>query len=457
MPAKPLQYLALVLFTLSCSTKKSIELKLDPVLSKSDLSIIKSNLITYEENMLSSGLSGNGLLIAHLEKPTFAYIKIDENYHPIYIEPGMEMTISLSDEGLIFGGKGSQVNNYLSKVGFIIEAFHNQAFWSLDSSSFSTSIDELKKDLDESYQEFENEFNIREQKLMKARNDLVIINRIQQYRLINQWNYKENDIKDPFESVNDEIPITDQWLELGMIEYAQVLDLFMRLNFHFQNDSSEVKNQAVQSDKAIRANSNVEEIRDYLLAKNISHWLAIEGITPELHHLFGAFKNEFPFSSYIPALNARFEEWRSLSEGRVAPNISGMTFENDSISLTDLRGKITYIDVWATWCGPCIEEFQFYERLIDEVDREKIQFLFLSVDQDRNKWEVFLKSKGAPEGIHTIQIENPLHPSVHESYKIWGIPRYILVDKDGLIINTRAPRPSSEETIGLLNDLTESM
>lgn len=112
-----------------------------------------------------------------------------------------------------------------------------------------------------------------------------------------------------------------------------------------------------------------------------------------------------------------------------------------------------YIDVWATWCGPCIAEFPKSKQLQKKFqNNSKVEFLYVSVDKNKEAWKKMLADDMNFKGIHIIQIEGH-GESIWESYQISGIPRYILIDQNGDIVSSDAARPSSGEIEKEINDL----
>jgi thiol-disulfide isomerase/thioredoxin len=102
-----------------------------------------------------------------------------------------------------------------------------------------------------------------------------------------------------------------------------------------------------------------------------------------------------------------------------------------------------YIDVWATWCGPCRMEIPYYEKLKDKYKNKNIHFLSISVDENTEGWKKFIKEKSM-KGNQFIAIGN-FDSDIARGYNIRGIPRFILIDKEGKILDANAPRPSSNE------------
>ena len=125
------------------------------------------------------------------------------------------------------------------------------------------------------------------------------------------------------------------------------------------------------------------------------------------------------------------------------PNIAG-----EMISLSSFRGRLVYIDVWATWCGPCIAEIPSLERLQKDYENMDIVFLSVSVDTDKEAWEKMLTE----DQLDGVQLWADGWSQITKSYAIFGIPRFMLVDKSGELIAVDAPRPSSYEIRSMIDE-----
>ncbi len=123
--------------------------------------------------------------------------------------------------------------------------------------------------------------------------------------------------------------------------------------------------------------------------------------------------------------------------------------------LEDLRGKYVYIDVWATWCGPCRAEIPFLKKVEEKYEGKNIEFVSISVDvdKDHDKWVTFVKEKEL--GGMQLFADKNWNSEFMKSYNINSIPRFILIDPKGNIVKSDAERPSSpalqEELDKLLN------
>lgn len=165
--------------------------------------------------------------------------------------------------------------------------------------------------------------------------------------------------------------------------------------------------------------------------------------------------------SYRRYINADLAMKRDLPKG--APSPSFVDYENyngGKTSLADLKGKYVYIDVWATWCGPCKAEIPSLKKIEKEYHGKNIAFVSMSIDDDRShggSWEKAnedWKKMVAEKELGGIQIFAPKgwKSEFVQNYKINGIPRFILVDPEGNIVSASAPRPSSEELIKLFDE-----
>ena len=137
--------------------------------------------------------------------------------------------------------------------------------------------------------------------------------------------------------------------------------------------------------------------------------------------------------------------------GKSAYNFSLPDSTGRMISMKDFKGKVVFIDVWATWCGPCREQFPFLKELEEEYkDNSDIVFLGITIDRarDRQKWINTIKKENLPP----LQLFDDMGKSFARKYEIVGIPRFLLISKDGKWIEVRCPRPEAKEDLKIYLD-----
>ena len=136
------------------------------------------------------------------------------------------------------------------------------------------------------------------------------------------------------------------------------------------------------------------------------------------------------------------QEKKELKEGDQAPTFKYLDINGKEVSLSDLKGKYVYIDVWATWCGPCQYELPHLKELEKKMHGKKIVFVSISCDKDKAAWEKMVKE----QGLGGVQLHNGGDREFMTAFAIRGIPRFILLDKEGKIVNPNMTRPSNPET-----------
>ena len=119
------------------------------------------------------------------------------------------------------------------------------------------------------------------------------------------------------------------------------------------------------------------------------------------------------------------------------------TTKGKTISLAQVLAvnEVVYIDFWATWCGKCMKEMPAQQQLLSELEGGQVKFISISFDNDEKKWQKAI-SKMKIDGDHFIITEG-FSSAIAQYIPFDEIPRYIILDKEGRLINRKASGPSS--------------
>ncbi len=193
----------------------------------------------------------------------------------------------------------------------------------------------------------------------------------------------------PLDDEFTNIPFDTTLLQLGSSEYNGALGFYLssRISGRFWYESGADQNDSIAYVfpdllyQEIRSLNTLEPIEELLIAKSLYEYFAVGIVSPITEMVYNQWKEAYPDSRYTQALENKLRQIQVLASGIPAPEITGVTPNGDSLSLSSLRGNIVYIDVWATWCGPCIEAMAYSKILENEFDKyDEVTFLYVSAN-----------------------------------------------------------------------------
>lgn len=157
----------------------------------------------------------------------------------------------------------------------------------------------------------------------------------------------------------------------------------------------------------------------------------------------------------IRGLQQYYNESKAIQKlnNATAPIFNYANHKGGTTKLEDFKGKYIYIDVWATWCGPCRGEIPFLQKIEEKYHEKNIEFVSISIDaqKDFEKWKKFVSDKQL--GGTQLFADNDWNSDFAKKLNITSIPRFILIDTYGKIINANTERPSSPKLQEVLDKL----
>lgn len=374
----------------------------------------------------------------------------------LVLEPGdnIEITYNGSDHHntVHLSGNGVEKTEYLiAKNKKLKELIRNlKQLYQLDEAGFKNKFDNIKTVLLDTLYSFDG-LSTRFRELESRNIEYYILSRYISYgpshAAIN---------KDPDFQVSDGFS-----QELKDIDYNREEDFVFSKNYqyliksHYRTYARELMNKDSIPDylswiKTVETIPS-EIIRNKLLLDNAINEITY---TKDLDSFYKTHLSAISNEIYKSKVTKTYEKLKSLDSGRYSPKFTDYeNYDGTTTSLDDLEGKYVYIDIWATWCAPCIVEIPHLKELKKEYQGRNIAFVSISIDnaKDHDKWEKMIEHKKM-QGIQLFS-DQSWNSSFIKDYLINGIPRFILIDPEGKIISSDAPRPSEPALMELLSNL----
>lgn len=206
--------------------------------------------------------------------------------------------------------------------------------------------------------------------------------------------------------------------------------------------------RTVASMKYIAETFTNAKVKQTLLRSLALEYLQANGIrnTEELQNLVNAYITD---AHILQEFKNEYARHDLAAPGRLSPDFSARDVDGKAYSLKDFNGKYLFIDMWATWCGPCRQELPYLKALEEKFQGRNITFLGLSTDKDAAAWEEMVRA-GKLSGT---QLLLGTGSQFQQDYNVDNIPRFILLDKQGQIVNANMLHPSDEGIEQLLEKL----
>ncbi|WP_282037825.1 TlpA family protein disulfide reductase [Saccharicrinis aurantiacus] len=148
-------------------------------------------------------------------------------------------------------------------------------------------------------------------------------------------------------------------------------------------------------------------------------------------------------NKYFSIIKKTSDSYFQSQKGEHAYNFTAIDKQGNKVELSDFEGKVVLIDAWATWCGPCLKHRPAIKDFAKKYqDNSNVAILMVSVDEKRDRWLDFIEKDNPSGNGIDLYIKNGRETKFGDSFNVKSIPRYILIDKQGIIHNANIAEPS---------------
>ena len=363
----------------------------------------------------------------------FYSLTIGRESTALYLKNGDSLNLTVDttqfDESLSYSGDGAMENNYLVKKYLNNEAALNDAaaFYALEEAPYKAKLQEMKN---ANLSALDGMENVDANFIATEKKNLVY----DEYAMLNNYerlharftenpefkmsdNFMPEELKTMTFDDADAYKMSQSYKQMAMGKTLD--DLFDALGDDYQNASAEDLKPIAELKIQALKNDIIDYLGGFLVSPGNEN---MEGV-------YAFFKENTTKETTKKKLTETYEKNKDLVKGKPSPMF--VDYENHKggqVSLEDLKGKYVYVDVWATWCGPCIREIPSLKEVEKQFHGQNIEFVSTSIDKaaDHEKWVAMVKDKEL--GGMQLMADNDWQSQFVRDYVIEGIPSFILID-----------------------------
>lgn len=402
---------------------------------------------TKDKKEVSIDTDGKGTIEVKDFTPQYVLLQYGRARRTVYLDPAQDLTISFNGEemwkAINFEGAAAAVNTYLNtgkikNITFQDTKLQEDEFINKADSLFAANCEALKA------AKLPDTFTSKEKTRLKYFTYGFFPMHPMYY--VYQTQDSTHVASDVFYNKLQSLITIDSNL-LTLPEYKEFLPNAIA-SMSNKGVTEKAENSTEQFVNYIDVNIEDAKVAEYLVNLFVYGNISSRGLDGS-DALIAMFNKHVKDTQMIDKFNALCAKWEKLKAGVPSPAFSCPDIDGKTVSLADLKGKFVYIDVWATWCGPCRGELPHLKTLEEKYADKDIYFVSLSCDKNKKAWEDMVKK----EEMKGIQLHLGVESSFMDAYLINGIPRFILLDRDGNIISANMTRPSDPKTAEKFNEL----
>lgn len=364
-----------------------------------------------------------------------------------YLQPGdsLNMNVNVEDiqSTLSFSGNGAQNNEFVNFENNKFQSYKNKYLnnyhyiVSKEPAEYKQVIDAKKKVQLDFLKQYNDEHELSEHLVSVYKwNYIADAFTSKLYYPTSRGNFLDKEVQLPgkYYTFVDDVKLSDKFTDKG-VGYFYFLSAYLKKKY--ESDAQE--------------NISYYDYIGSILDKKQAYVYYAYALSGDFNNeLYSKFGTDSPFPQLAARVKEAYKDFEGMLPGTPAPSVNVVTLDENVVPLSKYKGEYVYIDLWATWCGPCIEEIPSLKKLQKKYKGKNVQFISISIDEpkDKDKWKQFVTEHNLT-GIQ-LWMDNENVEKLFSAFNIKTIPRFIVLDPNGKVVDANAPRPSETKMINKL-------
>lgn len=423
----------------SCETKPEFAEIVIKVPGNGKTYIQKEGIFKFD----SVALNENGEAVLRIDnKETGYYIFVDtkQSYNYIYLTPGSKISLTENETGVDFAGDNKEINEFINQNRYLGHSGETTV-------PFSAGWCE----------ERDREVNGLIQKLEQSGLPEDFVGSHKHYYRLSDWSQRLSgpgnaaifrgvtveldsnyyDFLKTMDFSDERIMNKPGWFKIVLtaLEEMEKQGLIeVSLENYFDIYAKRIGN---------------EKMRSHLMYELLNHTLEM-GYSDDFPANLGIARkniNDEEVTALLPELEQRYmtlkEKNAPVLRGQKAPEFEAVDVKGKAYKTSDFAGKVMILDFWFTGCLPCKAEMPYFEQMAKDMAGEEVCFLSMSLDTEGtllDTWKNMVAGKEGP--VYYLNVPGGFKAALPAAYLIHGVPRIVIVDKEGNIVDAYAKRPS---------------
>uniref|UniRef100_UPI00404920C3 TlpA family protein disulfide reductase n=1 Tax=Flavobacterium sp. TaxID=239 RepID=UPI00404920C3 len=415
---------------------------------------LKIEGIDYEKSIVKNkeGIFNDTISIPY--KGLYSLVLNNKKSKLLYLEPGIALNIQISHpdslQNATFEGTYADENNFMKEKMKLIESIYGNTdneeevfnMYRNEEAAFLALNDDYRTKMNDLIENANLKNTYFKEKELED-----VTYHITKYNLMYPdyhgyvTNNREFKTSENFPKLADDFNVDDEDAFKFSLSYRVVVGYMFQNKMYENNEYDKAFERGVTQLKNLKSQVIKNE-----LVRNLIYQLSFAN--EDLTERYNALMDITTDVDFEKELTKKYEILQNLVAGKPSPSFENYrNHDGSKTSLADLRGKFVYIDVWATWCGPCIGEIPSLQAVEKQFHDANIAFVSISVDNEKDfeKWQNYVADKNL--GGIQLFADNNWESEFVQNYAVDGIPRFILLNPAGEIVNADAPRPSDEKLV----------